>query len=803
MDNRLWQRGLAAFIVVAALVCESAAAAQDNGADENLVELEDTAPDAENPDAQEDQPAQPEEPALQEEEPAEPASSSGTEGAAADHELPEITVQAPYEAPAARPSPTPARSPQVAAPAPAQREAEIEASASGNVESAYGPVDGIVATRSATGMKTDTPIIEIPQSVSVISADRIEQLGATNLNEAVAYTAGVRSNIYGTDSRYDWLSIRGFDAYYPGFYFDGLFARNNNTWATWKVEPYGAERIEILKGPSSVLYGQMNPGGTINVVTKRPTDEAFGEAEVQFGNFNRIQGNFDMGGPVTKDGRVMYRLTGLALSSDSQVDFVDGDDFYIAPGMTFRPNSDTEITVLAHYLKNDTGISTQFLPAQGTLLPNPNGQIRRSFFGGEPNYDNFDREQWAVSYFLEHDVNATWTLRQNARYGSLNVDLNQVYGLGLDPADPSMRRLSRGAFYSYETIDQFVIDNQAEARFITGGIEHTLLMGVDYQNNTFDQRSGFGLAPSIDMYSPDYGGFDGVDPPPFNISDTTIEQTGLYIHDQARLFERLIVVGGLRYDWATIDIDDQLFASNTTQHDDALSWRVGAIYEMDGGWAPYFSYSTSFLPVAGVDVFTGQFFEPETGRQYEGGLKYQPNDDLLVTFSAFDIRRENYITTDNSFIQSQVGEILSRGLEFEAQAEVVDGLDVIAAYTWLPEFNIEESTDPIELGKREPIVPEHMAALWAHYQFQRGQFEGFGFGGGVRYTGETFGDSANTALMTVPSYTLFDAVVDYETEKWRFAVNVHNIEDEETLSCWDTCYYGPARTVIGSIKRRW
>ncbi|ODA68622.1 Ferrichrome-iron receptor precursor [Methyloligella halotolerans] len=795
--SSLWRRGPLALIVVGILFAGGAAFAQEEGADtdSDIVEQEDTASDVENPDAQEEQPS------LQEEE---AETDRGAESSAADHELPEITVQAPYEAPAARPSPAPATTSQASAPARIESDAELQtAPSAGNVESAWGPVDGIVATRSATGMKTDTPIIEIPQSVSVISADRIEQLGANTLNEAVNYTAGVRSGIYGVDSRYDWLAIRGFDAYYPGFYFDGLFARNNNTWSTWKAEPYGAERIEILKGPSSVLYGQMNPGGTVNYVTKRPIDEEFGEAEIQAGNDQWVQGNFDMGGRVTQDGKVLYRLTGLARSHGSQVDFVDGDDFYIAPAVTYRPSDATEITVLAHYLKNDTGLSTQFLPAQGTLLPNPNGKIRRSFFGGEPNYDNYNREQWAVSYFLEHDLNETWTLRQNARYGSLDTGLNQVYGTGLDLSDPSMRRMNRAAFYSYEDVNQFVIDNQAQADFATGGIEHTLLMGVDYQNNKFDQRSGFAATTSIDMYRPDYGGFDGVDPAPFNVSDTTIEQTGLYIQDQAKMFDRLILVGGLRYDWAKINVDDQLFGADSTQHDDALSWRVGAVYEMDGGWAPYFSYSTSFLPVSGVDPLTGQFFEPETGRQYEGGLKYQPNDNLLMTFSAFDIRRQNYITSDNNFVQSQVGEIKSSGLEFEATAEVVEGLDVIAAYTWLPDFDIEQSSDPAEVGKREPIVPEHMASLWAHYQFQQGQLEGFGFGGGVRYTGETYGDIANSALMTVPSYTLFDAMVDYETEKWRFALNVQNIEDEETLSCWDTCYYGAGRTVIGSIKRRW
>jgi len=349
-------------------------------------------------------------------------------------------------------------------------------------ESAFGPVDGFVATRSATGIKTDTPIVEIPQSISVITADRMEQLGANTLSEALNYTAGVRSDIYGTDSRYDWLSIRGFDAYFPGFYFDGLFARNNNTWAAWKVEPYGAERIEVLKGPSSVLYGQMNPGGLVNIVTKRPKPEPFGEVGIQFGNFDRIQPYFDIGGNVTEDGKVLYRFTGLGLSTDTQVDYVTDDRFYLAPAVTFRPSSDTTLTVLGYYLDEKTGVTSNFLPAEGSLLPNPNGRVRRSFFSGEPNNDHFDTEQWAVSYFLEHRFNDVWRVRQNARYGRIDLDFTSLYGTGLDPTDPTKRLFLRNAFFSDESVGQFVIDNQAQANFSTGAIDHTLLMGVDYQN---------------------------------------------------------------------------------------------------------------------------------------------------------------------------------------------------------------------------------------------------------------------------------------------------------------------------------
>ena len=674
----------------------------------------------------------------------------------------------------------------------------------GTGESAWGPVDGFVATRTASGMKTDTPIIEVPQSVSVITADRIEQLGANTLPEALGYTAGVRPSTYGSDTRYDWLSIRGFDAYYPGIYFDGLFARNNNTWAAWKVEPYGAERIEVLKGPSSVLYGQMNPGGTVNVITKRPTEETFYEAGVQIGNFGRVQPFFDFGGPADESGNVLYRVTALGLKTGTQVDAVTQDTLYFAPALTLKPTTDTTLTILAHYLERETGVTSNFLPPEGMILPNKNGRISPSFHSGDPNFDSFEPTQKAVSYFLEHQVNETWQLRQNARYGMIDLEYDSLYGTGLDPFDPTQRLMGRRAFFSDENVDQFVIDNQAEANFFTGPIEHTMLFGVDYQWNHFDQTSGDGRSTPIDMFSPSYGGLFRR-PPLFNDSDTDLTQTGLYAQEQAKLWDRLVLVAGGRYDWAEVKIDDHLFGTNSEQKDEAFSWRTGAVYVTPSGIAPYVSYSTSFLPVSGFDPFTGNPFDPETGQQYEGGIKFQPpGRESLITISAFDIRKQNYLTYDNLFNPRQTGEVLSRGIEFETVAQLTDGLDLIAAYTWLPEFTITESADLTELGKREPAVAEHWGSLWAHYTVQRGRFEGFGFGGGVRYIGETFGDSINSARMVVPSITLFDAAIDYESDHWRFALNVHNIADKTYVaSCWDTCYFGEPRTVIGTITRRW
>jgi iron complex outermembrane receptor protein len=671
-------------------------------------------------------------------------------------------------------------------------------------ESAWGPVDGIVATRSATGTKTDTPIIETPQSVSVITADRIEQLGATTLNDAVAYTAGVRPNQFGRDCRYDWLSIRGFDAYYPGFYFDGLFARNNNTWAVWRADPQGAERIEVLKGPSSVLYGQMNSGGLINIVSKRPVKDQFLEVETQFGNRDHFQPAFDMGGSLDQNGNALWRVTGRGLMTDTDVDFADCDQSFIAPSFTIRPSAGTTITVLGHYLERDAGIDVMFLPPQGSLLSNPNGRIHTSVNLGEPGFDGFDQSQWMLGYILEHRFNDVWQLRQNARYGKLDTRIDQIYGLGLDAADPTGRTLARRAFFSDETIDQFVVDNQVVATFGSGAAKHTMLFGLDYQNNRFEQLSGDGEAPSIDMFDPAYGSPIGP-PPVFADANTKLVQTGVYAQEQLKLFDRLVLVAGGRYDWASNEIDDHLFGGDATHKDEDFTWRAGAVYLLPNGLAPYVSYSTSFLPISGFDPNTGAPFDPETGEQYEAGIKFQPSGlKSLVTFSTFEITRQNYLTFDNMFNPRQTGEILSRGLEVEAFSELWDGLNLIAAYTWLPEFTITESSDPVELGKREPGIEEHSASLWAHYRFPRGRLKGFGFGGGVRYTGETFGDVPNTKEMIVPAFALFDAVVDYETENWRFALNAQNLEDEEYVaSCNTTCYYGSGRTVIGTIKRRW
>jgi iron complex outermembrane receptor protein len=715
-------------------------------------------------------------------------------------ELPKLTVETKAQAKSKQKQKAVQKAP-ASAPAPVQAlQPQPPTGDSSGTESATGPVNGIVATRSATGTKTDTPLMETPQSVSVISAERMEQQGATSVTQALAYTAGVGGALYGVDTRFDWLSIRGFDAYQPGFFVDGMLVRNNNSWSVWKVEPYGTERIEVLKGPPSVLYGQGNAGGMVNVVTKRPLDEPLAETELRFGSHGRAEGLFDFSGPATQDGKVLYRLTGVLLDTDTQVDFTDQQRAFIAPAITWRPNNDTSLTLLGQYLKEDDVPNIGFLPPEGTLLPNENGKIRRGFFSGELGYDKFKQEQWSAGYILEHRFNEVWQARQSFRYNGTDIDYAQVFGAGLLAPD----ELDRYAFASVESQTTFVTDNQVQADFVAGGVKHKVLAGLDYQHNTFNQRSAFGGSYPINPFDPVYGQDTIVTDPPYFDGETTLEQTGIYLQEQAKIAERLIVTLGGRYDWANTKVVARV-GDDAEKSDQAFTWKGGVLYRDPSGFAPYYSYSESFFPISTINPDTGAPFDPETGQQHEVGIKYEISGvKSLFTLAGFDIKRQNYVTFDNTaFAPHAAGEIHSQGIEFEGSAELASGLDIIAAYTWLPTFEITESADPIEVGQRQPITPEHTASLWLHYTLQDGPLKGFGFGGGVRYIGETFGDIENSKLMTVPDYTLFDGVVDYEFDNWRFAVNVSNIGDETTLTCWDTCYYGAGREVLASIKRRW
>ncbi len=677
----------------------------------------------------------------------------------------------------------------------------------GSAERATGPAPGLVAKRSATGTKTDTPVLETPQAVSVITADQIRQQAAATTSEVLRYTPGVNAEIFGADPRADWPRVRGFQV--PEF-LDGL-KLPRATYAWPRVDPYMLERLEVLKGPASVLYGQTPPGGLINGVSKRPTRDPVREVQFQVGDPGRLQAAFDFGGALDAEGTFTYRLTGLGRLAETQVDYVDDDRAVIAPAFTWRPNERTSLTVLGHSI-TDSGGSLQFLPSEGTLLPNPNGKIPRDRFLGEPGYDDFSRRQWAAGYLFETQLNDALTLRQGLRYASVDYDLDVVRGFGLvknaagQPTD--YRSVVRRAVAIRDHAKALTIDNAVTGRFETGPLAHTVTAGVDILRQTVDYRFGAILVSPLDIYNPRYGTVPGT---PVTTASTaqTLYQTGAYVQDQIALGGFRLTLSG-RYDKFEVDTRNRLNSTTSTVEDSAFTGRAGLLYAFENGFSPYVSYATSFEPELGTNA-AGAPFAPTEGRQVEAGLKYQiPGTNSLLTLSAFDLVQQNLVVR-NALTNSaeQVGEVTVRGVELEGKINLWKGWDLLASYAY-SHSEVTHATDGTE-GNRVPYVPRHQASAWLNHTVSSGPLDGLSVGGGVRYVGASFGDLRNTA--EAPSYTLFDAAVRVDLKAVspalagaEFAVNAANIFDKTYVSsCNDlnSCYWGTGRTIRGTLTYRW
>lgn len=675
-------------------------------------------------------------------------------------------------------------------------------------EEATGPVDGYVATRSATGTKTDTPLNEVPQSISVITRDEVEARGAQSIGDTLSYTAGVIGNSNGLDPRRDFVSIRGFSAT-ELFYRDGLRLTAFNNQGRTVSEPYGLERIEVLRGPSSVLYGQGGPGGIVNLVSKKPTDIPQGEVRVSTGSNDLNQIATDVSGYLDDQGALKYRFVGLLRDANAEIDYTKNDRTYLAPSLSWTPNDRTSLTLLAEYKELDTVGSYYALPQAGTLDSNPNGEIPRSRFIGEPGTDNFEQTYFSVASLFEHKFNDTVTVRQNTRYREAETDITNIYvGQLMD----DLRTVPRYGLRRDENVDAITTDNQLQFDINTQGVDHKILVGVDWQkaNNDFTVDLPQGLTP-LDVFNPVYG-TSSLTWTTQGSASQELEQTGLYLQDQIKIDDRWALTLAGRHDWSSQTDRNRLTNTENKASDKEFTYRAGLAYTADNGLTPYIGYSTSFLPVVGQGA-DGATFEPETAQQYETGIKYLSNDgNLSITGSIFDLTRQNVTTSDlnNPGFNQQTGEWRSRGLELEGRASLPVGLDLVASYTYLDLEVTESNTD--NLGKRPTGQPENMANLWANYHFNSGTLNGLGLGAGVRYIGSSFYDSANEN--SLPSTTLFDASMSYDFssidasfEGWRAQVNANNVTDKEYVSdCGyfgNSCKYGVGRSVIGSISYAW
>ena len=674
-------------------------------------------------------------------------------------------------------------------------------------QSAFQHVDGYVAQNASTGMKGDVPIMQTPQSISVVTSDQIRDQGAQSINEALRYTAGVRTEVSGAQTMDNSLYLRGFLQSNSDTFQDGLRSVTPGYFGFFAPEPYGLERVEVLKGPASVLYGQQAPGGLINLVSKRPTANPVNEIEQTFGSFNYLQTAFDLGA-ASADKTVMYRFVGLARDADTQVDYVQNNRIYLAPSVTWAPTADTRITALASYQRNVGDVYAQ-VPATAVLTPNRFGHIPFSRFLGEPGFEGETSERTAVGYELEHRFNEGVKFEQNFRYTHMT---NHRQYLQANGALVNERTLNRRYTLRDISNDGVALDNRVRLDFYTGPIQHKAIVGVDYSWGTSNWLEQTGTGTAIDIFNPVYG--SGVNTSAFtsrSLQDITASQVGLYAQDQLKLDKWLLTLG-LRQDWASRTTANLIANTSSAQDDQDLTKRAGLMYLSEIGLSPYASYAESFTPVVGTDRLLNSYV-PETGQQYEVGVKYQPiGYNSFVTVSVFDLRRQNVQTVDpvNTNFSVQTGEVRVKGVEVEAVASLQQGLNLTAAYTY-NDAEITKTNTAGQVGNSPYRVPMNAASLWLNYEFQTNVLAGFALGGGVRYIGETWGDDANT--FKVPDFTLVDLAVRYDLGK-RFAelkgvtasVNVTNLFDKYYVpACFtvNACNYGSSRTVLGKLAYRW
>ena len=688
----------------------------------------------------------------------------------------------------------------------ASQGARAEASADGASEIVV--TGARLRNESTAGAKTDTPLIETPQSITVVDRAQLDLLVVGNLNQALYFTAGVGSDTRGdTAGRYDLLTLRGFT---PDQYLDGLrLIGSNSGYAAPQIDITRLDRIDIVKGPASVLYGQASPGGIVALASKLPTAQSFGQVELTGGSYGTVGGSFDIGGPLNRDGTLLFRLDGMASRSDTQIDHTEAQRVAISPALTWKPDAKTTWTLLYNYQKDPKAGAYGSAPPEGSLLPNPLGKISESFNDDEPAYERFRRQQNAISSFFTRDLGGGWTFHQNTRFMRIETSYRSVYSYGLEADN---RTLDRFTAATDEAVDALTLDNQITGTLNTGPITHSVIVGVDYQHTGQTEAAGFGSGVGpIDIFNPVYGS-PVTDPAiSFNIR-LNLEQTGVYAQDQIALGHFRLMLSG-RYDWVDSQQYDKIALANTDQSESKFTGRAGLLYLFDNGLAPYVSYSTSFQPQTG-ESFAGTVLAPTEGKQTEVGVKYQPKLwNTLLTASLYDLTQTNVATGDNAHpgFSIAAGEVRSRGLELEGHSQPLPELQLVGSYTYLDNIVTKDNSGLV--SARPYGVPQQTANGFGVYTWRTGLLAGFGLGGGVRYIGHSFNGVVGAGAFKIPGATVYDLLATYDFSRLNPTLrgvtanlNVSNLFAARYISsCYSNvwCWYGPQQSAQATLRYRW
>ncbi|WP_375186691.1 TonB-dependent siderophore receptor [Sphingobium yanoikuyae] len=653
--------------------------------------------------------------------------------------------------------------------------------------------DSIVVTAATTGSKTDTALVELPQPIKVITSEQYLSQGAISISDTVKYAAGVLANPYGRDTRVDGFNVRGLDALQFRDGMRDIFSY----YASITSDPYNFSRVEILRGPASVLFGQGSIGGLVNLVSKTPDFTTRGELNLVYGSYDRKEAMGDVN--VALADNLAVRFVGRVRDADTYVDHVPDDRVMFAPSIRWQPTPDTDIVLTGLYQEDDTGSTSQFLPIVGTFMPNnvAGEQLDRYTFVGKAGWDRYDGRSLQGGGSITHRFSDNVKLSLKARYIDSDLEYNTHYADSYtNPQDPFSvygtdgRTIALTADASDARMNVFSTDNNVQFNFNTGAnIEHKLLVGIDYSWNKVSKRYAGGYE-LVDLYDIDYDALATYDPTGPFTSDSQ-KQLGVYVQDQIRFYDRVSVVLGARRDRVT---------GSSGQKDNATTFRAGIIGEIGAGISPFFSYTESFLPVAGrIDNGDGSYgdaYKPQTGTQYEAGVKWQPAPSTLVTATVFKIKERNRVLYLAAGGTEQSGVLNTKGFEIEASHTLPGNFELLANYGY--------SKLKSETNTSLDYMPRHTASLWSTKTFGLADEAQLRLGGGVVYSGKSVSTSAIWSIVT-PSRTIVDALAEITWQDWRFALNATNLLNKKFYaSCLarGDCFMGAPRNVMGTVGFR-
>lgn len=702
-----------------------------------------------------------------------------------------------------------------------------------------GPDFSYVSETSRSATKTALPIAETPRSISVVTREQMDDRASISISDALQYTPGIQANFYGEDNKQDWFVIRGFKQANNGLYMDGTRLYSSGFYS-WQIDPFSLERVEIVRGPASSLYGQTPPGGVINLISKRPQfDGGSGSVSLEGGSYSRKQLKLDSNHEISSN--LAARFVGLFSDTETRVNNVEGERVMLAPSLTWLVNDRTSITLLGSYQKDDSDPYLQFLPVEGTLTSNVNGKISDSTAVGDPDWEKFEREQLSLGYEFSYRFNTQFEFAQSTRYSEMDIDLKQVYAIGYAADDPTLGPLLdplaqrndilRGATVENGSSDALNIDNRLTYQVTTQNTEQTWLLGLDYQSLNISNRNyartplvadgnsalptpfGFSIAdPRFNPYNPSYSSnlvlLDSSSATLSPLTDDNLQrietknrQLGIYLQSHIEIAQQSILLAGLRYDDVSNQISNTTTGDNTDVDNQEWTYNIGLGFKADNGLLPYLAYQQSFTPVIQLDE-NGNQAKPEEVESIEIGTKFQPrNFDGYFSAALYLADKTNLVRTSNFGQLTQIGEVRNKGLELEAVANVTPSLTLLANLG-LVDSEIRKDIDASRVGKTPAQIADLTASAWANYKVLGGSFDGLSLGVGARYIGETYADDVED--LKVPSYTLFDSTISYQMDDVKLQLAMKNLFDKEYVAtCYGNCFYGDRRNFIANVTYSW